>query len=404
MKNLFSYHFVGLGFVGLTTALAFSEKIKEINAIETDKKKLYKIKNGEIPFFEPVLPKILKKNKKKINFSSNLMLEKNKINIVFLSVGTPQSKNGKINLTYVENFCKEIKKKYYKYKIYLFIKSTVIPGTVRNLKKKFFKNNKNIILISNPEFLREGYAWYDTKNAEKIVIGCDNKECFKNLKSIFKIFKNKKYYTSSSEAEFIKYSSNIFLSNLISLSNCLMMIGEKIGDINIHKVFKIVKKDNRWSGFPAKMNSYFHPGIGYGGYCLPKDTEAFYFQNKNNFIKEIIATNKKVLKYQVNKILKEAKKFESIVFLGVSFKSGTDDIRDSKPIEIIKSVISKTRKNFEIIDPLVSEININRKKIKILRSFKFKKNKLYVLLNDNKKYPRFFSDNKKNILNLRYSF
>ena len=163
---------IGLGFVGLTTALGFCEKKFSVTFVENNKLKLNYIKKGKIPFQEPYLKNILKKyyKKKNVTFLTKPNILKNKINVMFICVGTPSNKNGSINLGYVTKIIKELDKKINDERVLIVIKSTVLPGTISKKLEKIIKK-KNISICSNPEFLREGYAWNDFIKTDKIVIG-----------------------------------------------------------------------------------------------------------------------------------------------------------------------------------------------------------------------------------------
>lgn len=402
---------IGLGFVGLTTALGFSEKKFKTIFVEKNIIKLRNIKKGKIPFKEPYLDKILKKNlnKKNVIFSNKIILDKKKANVLFICVGTPSNKNGSINLKYVTSVIKNINKIVKKEKVLIVVKSTVLPGTVSQ-KLLGLISNKKISICSNPEFLREGFAWKDFVNTDKIVIGYKNENDLKILKQIYKKFKGDIISDTTDTAEFIKYLSNSLLGNLISFANELTMIGENNRMINIKKSFNAVKLDKRWFGYPAMISSYLHPGLGYGGYCLPKDISAMGFMSKKNNIKNgmINSTNKinkLIFSYQVKKIIKLFKKNEKIGILGVSFKPGSDDIRSSKSVDIINYLIKKGYKKIYTFDPIVKKSNLGKISKKIKHSnFLKKDNKMkYVLCTAWKEYILFLkSKNKLDYIDLRY--
>ena len=382
-----SINVVGLGFVGLTTALGFCEKKFSTIFVENDSKKLQNIKNGIVPFKEPFLENILKKNinKSKIIFSEKILLKKNKVNIIFICVGTPSKKNGSIDLRYIEPIIRYINDVTKKEKVLIVIKSTVLPGTISNKLLKFVKK-KNISICSNPEFLREGYAWKDFINTDKIVIGYKNKNDFKTLKQLYKNFKGDIIGDTTDTAEYIKYLSNSLLGNLISFSNELTIIGESNPNIDIKKSFNAVKLDKRWFGYPAMISTYLHPGIGYGGYCLPKDISAMNFMSKklnlkNGIINATQNTNSLIFFHQVKKIIKKFKKNSRIGILGVSFKPGSDDIRSSKSIEIVKYLLKKGYKKIYTYDPLVKKSHLGKLNKKVKHSNKLDKDpqKKYIL-------------------------
>lgn len=387
---------VGLGFVGLVTAAVFAKKGLYINGIEKDLKKLKNIKKGIIDFYEPNLDENLKKYEKKLNFCSEVVIKKNKTNVIFLCVGTPSKKNGDIDLKYINNFCNKLNQ-YKNEKILLVIKSTVLPGTLNKLINKYFFSNKNILFCSNPEFLQEGSAFNDFINSEKIVVGSEKKIVKKIILQIYKKFKSKFFFTNFVTAEFIKYLSNNLLASLISYSNFMKILSYKIKNIELKKSFDAVKIDKRWFGNPAKISNYFHPGIGFGGSCLPKDVSALsYYANKNigkeNLLSKFLKINSiitdKVVKNSLIRFYRSKKK--TIVFLGVSFKPGSDDTRDSKSILFIKKFLKKIRVKYLVYDEKVKKININGKlKFVNNKKPKFDDNNFYILLTGWKSYISF---------------
>ena len=280
------------------------------------------------------------------------------------------------------------------------IKSTVPPGSTIKF-KKIFKQNKNVTLASNPEFLREGSAWKDFFASGKIVIGTTNKSSILTIKSIYKSFKEEIVFTSENTAEFIKYLSNVFLANLISFSNSMMMLAEQIGDIDVKKSFKTLKMDNRFKGNYPKILEYLNPGIGFGGYCLPKDTKSLsYISNKNlknNILDIVLKVNDETLKYQAQKIIKTQKK--NIFILGLSFKPGSDDIRFSKSIELVKILQKNKNKKIYTSDPkcFLTTKNLFNKNVKVLKKPKLIKNTVYVIATAWDEYLKFAKKIEKKI-------
>jgi UDPglucose 6-dehydrogenase len=404
---------IGLGFVGLTTALGFSYKGFTVTGIDKDKNKIISLKQNKIYFLEPQLESILKKcNKtKKISFDTNLNIKNNFINKIFICVGTPEKKNGDVDLSEIIKIIKDICNKYKKERIIIVIKSTIPPGTINNILNKIIIKNKNISLCSNPEFLREGYAWHDFLNADKIIIGSDIKRSQIEIKKLYEKFNGEKILTNSDTSEFIKYLSNCLLSNLISFSNEMMMLGEKLKNIDILKSFYSVKLDKRWSGYPANISSYFHPGLGFGGYCLPKDLRAINFLSKKKKISTKILNsvqriNKEVFMYQLQKVIKIVNKNQKICFLGVSFKPNSSDIRGSKPLELIDALIKRGYRNIEIHDPSISnyEPMSFSKNVKIKKKLKYKKENFYILTTAWSEYLNFIKKRKPiKFIDLRYT-
>lgn len=349
---------LGLGFVGLTTALAFSDKKFDVLGFDIDKVKSSKINSYKIPFFEPGLYKKLK-----LYLNKNFEI-KNKLSdviyysdIIFICVGTPSNKNGSANLKFLRNIFTKIKVNSDNKKKIFCIKSTIPPGTCNYIKSKYDINNE-LSICFYPEFLREGYAWLDFMKPDRIVLGIDSKVNKKKLNFIFKKFTNKIYFTNYKEAELLKYTSNNLLANLISFSNEISMIANEIGDINIKKIFNLLHMDKRWFGNPAKISSYVYPGIGFGGYCLPKDLDALInvAKNKNidsKILKAVKKTNTNIKHFNLKKILKQIPKKKSIIGIyGLAFKEGSDDVRDTPSYFYIKNLQKKGYTNLIVYDDL----------------------------------------------------
>ena len=400
---------IGLGFVGLTTALGFASKKNKIICVEKNPSRLNSIKKGKVPFKEPDLEKVLKKTKKNFCiFSEKPIILKSAVNIVFICVGTPCKSNGAVNLDQINKTIISIKNNHKNERIIFVIKSTVPPGTIKENLKNF--KNRNISFCSNPEFLREGFAWYDFNNTDKIVIGYERYEDFKILKKIYNKFKGDIIGVNTNTSEFIKYLSNSLLASLISFSNELTMLAEKQGDINVREAFDAVKLDKRWFGNPATISNYLHPGLGYGGYCLPKDLMALNFLAKKNKILNGIlestnSVNNKITRFQTKKLFRKFSKNNQIAILGLSFKPNSDDLRGSKSVELINVLLKKGYKKIYTYDPLVGkEIKkIFGKKVNHSKKLKFDPQKKYILCTAWKDYINFVRKlDKQNYLDFRY--
>lgn len=358
---------IGLGFVGLTTALGFSEKGLIVKGFDIDKDKRNGLNNYKIPFHEPGLQEALSQHLNERFFITESIDETvNGADIIFYCVGTPENNNGSSDLTYllqaIEDTFNNIKKD--KFKI-LVIKSTVPPSTTSEIVKPLLQSKGFIVgetvgLANNPEFLREGYAWSDFINPDRIVIGVEDDLSAEALKNIYNIFGSKIYFVNYNTAEFIKYLSNTLLSTLISFSNEMSVIAKTIGDIDIPSAFKILHKDARWSGNPAKMASYVYPGCGYGGYCLPKDTKALYHISKKKgfspkILKQNIEINKNIKVFLINELINKISKEQNIGILGLSFKPDSDDVRQSPAFDIINILLNNGYKNIIAYDPLANK-------------------------------------------------
>lgn len=375
---------IGLGFVGLTTALGLGEKGNKVYGYDTDIAKTNLIKNKKLPFFEKDLQKVLEKNLNNNFFLvSSLKDAVKKSKVIFLCVGTPSDNKGRADLKYIKSAIDNVIENINKAdKKIIVIKSTIPPSTTSKklipyIENKGFKVGKDIYVANNPEFLREGHAWDDFINPDRIVIGTnDNKYVNKVMKSIYSKFNVPIHFVTLNTGEFIKYLSNTFLSTLISYSNEMSVVADTIGDIDIKSAFKIFHEDKRWFGTPANMISYVYPGCGFGGYCLPKDTKALIqksqeFGYKAKILKDVISVNSEIKNHWIDKIKKITSKKESITILGLSFKPQSDDVRQSPAFEIIKLLLKEGYKNIIAYDPVSNALfnKIYKVPIKYAESF-----------------------------------
>ena len=403
---------VGLGFVGLTTAIGFSRKGHSIIGIEKDETILNELKKKKIRIHEPGLEKNLNIaiNKNQIKFREKILLKKK--NIFFLCVGTPLKKNNIYETKYLISAIKEILKLNEKKKsdIVLVIKSTILPDTIQRTIKPIVQNDKKIRLVSNPEFLREGYAWNDFMFPDKIIIGLENNQNKKLMCKIYKDFKSKIFFTNLSTASYIKQLSNAFFSSLVSFSNAFALVGEENKDIEIKKAFDCLSIDKRFYGFPSLISEYVRPGLGFGGYCPPKDISALESFSKNifskNYFKSIISINNNIIDLHIHKIKsKIKKKNNNIHILGLSFKPGSNDLRFSKSVELAERLYNSGFKNITLCDPvcireLKDKFNL---KYRYLRIPKLKKNTFYILATAWPKYIKFAKKiNSKYLIDTRY--
>jgi UDPglucose 6-dehydrogenase len=361
---------VGLGFVGLSISSVLASKNYNVVGIDIDNQKCSDIRNGVLPLFEPDLENTLRIGlKKKLTVSNNFSLIKN-CDIIFVAVGTPQKSNGAIELSMIKKATAtigQIIRKSKKNPI-IFIKSTVIPGTTQNVilpileKKSGKKADRGFGLISNPEFLQESNAIRDAKYPHAIVLGGKQSKYMKKAKMFFsKMHPNVPIViTNFQTAEMIKYANNSFLATKISFINQLANICQNIPGTNIDDIAKIIGLDSRI----GKL--FLNAGPGYGGACLPKDISALIkFSDKIGVKPILLSAVEKTNHEQMNNIMSLMKKIlgsipsKRITILGTAFKPNTDDVRDSKSIELIKKLL-KNKAKITIHDPKAIE---NTKKI-----------------------------------------
>ncbi|APH15172.1 UDP-glucose/GDP-mannose dehydrogenase family protein [Clostridium botulinum] len=354
----------GLGFVGLTTALAFAEKGNKVYGYDINSERSKLIENGKLPFVEPGLDSALTKHINK-NFTvvNNIEIAVKESDFIFLCVGTPCKENGEADLKYIYSVIDMISSYLNdgKYKV-VVIKSTVPPSTTSErvmsyLEEKGLKVSEKFSVANNPEFLREGYCWDDMMNSDRIVCGVSDKKGQEMLSLLYENFNTPFFAVSLNTGEFIKYLSNTLLATMISYSNEMSKVADVIGDIQIKEAFKILHMDKRWK--TENMSSYVYPGCGYGGYCLPKDTEAMYQKStlkgyEPMILKNVISINNSMPDFMADKIMKVISKEDKIGILGLSFKPGSDDVRDSSSAKIIRILIDKGYKNILAYDPIAN--------------------------------------------------
>ena len=361
---------IGLGFVGLSLASVLASKKYDVLGIDIDKEKCEKISNGIVPFFEPELEKTLKNGlKKKLSISKNFLKIKD-CDVIFVTVGTPQKENGEINLSMVKNAISEIGKNISKSKKnpIIFIKSTVIPGTVQNVilpileKKSKKKVEMGFGLFSNPEFLQESTAIKDTKYPHVIILGGNKTKFLSKAKKILsKIHPQVPIIiTNHQTAEMIKYANNSFLATKISFINQISNICQNIPGANVDDIAKAIGLD------PRIGKLFLNAGPGYGGSCLPKDVKAIMnFSSKTGssptFLNAVEKTNQEQIENIIKLIGKNCGdiKNKKITILGLSFKPNTEDIRDSISLKIIKNLLNK-QADIVVHDPMAIE-NVKKK-------------------------------------------
>lgn len=409
----------GLGFVGLTTAVGFAKKGFEVFGYEIDENKAKALNELKIPFYEKDLDSALKDVLGvKLKITSDIKEALKNAKIIFYCIGTPMSDDGSADLSFLLTALKDTAANISlcdKAPI-LIIKSTVPPSSCKEVFIPHLQNlgldaEKDFILANNPEFLREGFAYDDFMNPDRIVIGSKDSKSIKELELLYEPFTKDIFFTSLNTAEFIKYLSNTTLSLNISYANEMSMIAQVVGDIDIIKAFSILHKDKRFSGNPAGISSYLYPGMGFGGYCLPKDTLALYKKAKDvgyeaKILKDILAVNEEVINFYANKLKNELSQDENIGILGLSFKPQSDDVRDSKSATFIKKLLELGFRNIYAYDPIANEIFKNTYDFKIsyensLESIK-NKCKVLVLATAWDEFKTLLNEKDKKIYNLRY--
>ncbi|HJO01828.1 MAG TPA: UDP-glucose/GDP-mannose dehydrogenase family protein [Candidatus Woesearchaeota archaeon] len=349
---------IGTGYVGLATATVFAELGNDVIGADIDKDKIDKLNNGIMPIFEPGLQELVERNvkEKRLRFTHNNKEVIGHGDVIFICVGTPPKDNWEVELKYVENVALEIAQNIRSYKVIVH-KSTVPVETgdkVKKIIKDNIKENVDFDVVSNPEFLREGTAIEDTLEPDRIVIGADSKKAIEIMKKLYSPIKAPLIITDIRSAELIKHASNAFLATKISFINSVARICELSG-ADVEKVADGV-------GYDKRINRYFlNAGIGYGGSCFPKDSQAFvkiaekygYDYKLLKATNEINEDQKKHFVGMVKKALNSLND-KKIGILGLSFKPNTDDMRFAPSIYIIQE-LQKEGGKIKAYDPEAME-------------------------------------------------
>ncbi|MCL1631173.1 UDP-glucose/GDP-mannose dehydrogenase family protein [Sporolactobacillus sp. CPB3-1] len=330
---------IGTGYVGLVTGVALSEIGNRVTCIDVDPSKVEKLSNGIPTIYEPGLEELIRKNLESGNLSFTAKHQEglSDAEVVYIAVGTPQRPDGAANLDYVEQAARDIAANITR-NVIVVIKSTVPVGTNFHIKDLINKNTKNGIQIkiaSNPEFLREGSAVKDTFHGDRIVIGTEDEQTADILAELNQPFGAPIVTTDISSAEMIKYSSNAFLATKISFINEIANLCEAMG-ANVEEVAKGMGLDHRIGP------DFLKAGIGYGGSCFPKDTNALVQLAGNanhdfNLLKSVIEVNNHQQVLLLNKIESRFGSIQGkrVAVLGLAFKPNTDDLRESPAFVMI---------------------------------------------------------------------
>lgn len=355
---------IGSGYVGLVAGACFAELGHDVVLVDKDEKKYQALTSGKCPIHENNLPELLARNHgKRLTFSQSLAEPVRKSQVIFVAVGTPPSVNGEADLSYVESVAREIAGCINSYKI-IVGKSTVPVYTSEWVRKVMLLNGapSNLFEVaSNPEFLREGSAVTDFLYPDRIVIGVNSEGAANILRDLYKPLLNAGYYhrpdvipapkgavypppmlvTSAKSAELIKYASNAFLAMKVSFINAVATLCESVG-ADVDQVREGIGTDTRIGP------RFLYPGIGYGGSCFPKDLSAYRAVARNcgydfRLLEEVMQINSEQQKRFVRKVRSAlwTLKGKRLGVLGLSFKGGTDDVRESPAISIIEMLLAE---------------------------------------------------------------
>lgn len=347
---------IGTGYVGLVTGTCLAETGNEVLCIDIDQHKVEQMKSGVVPIYEPHLDVLFDRNIRagRLDFSTSLAKGLEHGDIIFLALPTPEDGDGAADLSYVLGVAKEIGKIIKSYKV-IVDKSTVPVGTSDKVKETISKEtNVEFDVVSNPEFLREGFAVDDFLKPERIVIGSSSEKATGLMRKLYKPFVrsgNPIITMDERSAELTKYAANSFLATKITFMNEIANFCEKVG-ADVDKVRVGMGTDSRIG------KRFLFPGIGYGGSCFPKDVKALYKSGQDNdyefsILKSVIKVNdiqKKILIPRIEKHFNNSLKGKTFGIWGLSFKPETDDIREAPSLYMVEALLEHGA-SLRVFDP-----------------------------------------------------
>ncbi|MBR5691730.1 MAG: UDP-glucose/GDP-mannose dehydrogenase family protein [Verrucomicrobia bacterium] len=349
---------IGTGYVGLVTGTCFAEIGHDVICVDNAPEKVKMLNSGQMPIFEPGLEEMVKRNAAagRLKFTSSTKEGVEKSDVVFIAVPTPPQPDGSVDLSFMEKVSREIAEVLTRYKV-IVDKSTVPVRTgekVAETIKRYCKSKVEFDVVSNPEFLREGFAVDDFLHPDRIVLGVQNQRPVHALKEIYAPIKAPVVVTDINSAELIKHASNSFLALKISYINAVSVICEEAG-ANVEEVAAGMGMDKRIG------RSFLNASLGFGGSCFPKDLSAFIKISEQlgydfGLLREVQKINALQMERFVRKmadtlwVIKEKK----IGVLGLAFKQNTDDIRMSPAIALCQR-LRKEGAHLRVYDPKAME-------------------------------------------------
>lgn len=356
---------VGSGYVGLVAGACLAELGHDVILVDNDAAKLAALKKGEVPIHERFLPELLQRHRgSRLNFSGDLTQAALESAVIFIAVGTPPTEEGEADLSYVESVAREIAGAVNGGFKIVVEKSTVPVYTSTWVRKVMMLNGAaegSFDVASNPEFLREGTAVTDFLYPDRIVVGADSERCAAVLREIYRPMTEGTYYrgknavpapdgspvppplivTSTKSAELIKHASNAFLAMKISFINAVASVCESVG-ADVSQVCQGMGTDSRIG------RRFLRPGVGYGGSCFPKDLMAFRAVARDcgydfSLLDEVIRINEDMRQRFLRKVRHAlwTLKGKRLAVLGLSFKGGTDDVRESPALALVESLLKE---------------------------------------------------------------
>ena len=334
---------IGSGYVGLVTGACFAHLGHEVVCVDNDLKKIATLQKGKVPIYEPGLLEMLRQNvrEKRLSFSSSIVQAVRRSEVLFICVNTPPKENGEADLSFIENVSREIARHLKEYRL-IVEKSTVPVQTgewIDKTMREYHPQSSSLFdVASNPEFLREGSAIHDFLEPDRVILGVESPRAEKILRKLYEPLKAPILVTDIKSAEIIKHASNSFLASKITFINVVARVCDAVG-ADIEQVAKGMGLD------PRIGPSFLKAGIGFGGFCFPKDLAAFLAMARKlgvhfDLLKDILQSNEEQKLYFVQKIENVLwnLKGKTLAMLGLSFKPDTDDMRFAPSIDIIQAL------------------------------------------------------------------
>ncbi|MEX1193142.1 MAG: UDP-glucose/GDP-mannose dehydrogenase family protein [Brumimicrobium sp.] len=337
---------VGTGYVGLVTGTCFAETGNQVICVDIDNDKVKRMQDGEVPIYEPHLDVIFERNIKqdRLHFTTNLAEAIMDAEIIFLALPTPPGEDGSADLSYVLGVAEELGNIITDYKV-IVDKSTVPVGTAEKVDRAIRKNTDvPFAIVSNPEFLREGFAVDDFLNPDRVVIGSSDKKAIQIMKELYQPFIRDGHpliIMDEKSAELTKYAANSFLATKITFMNEVANFCEKVG-ADVDKIREGIGSDSRIG------HKFLYPGIGFGGSCFPKDVNALLKSGRDydyNFsiIDAVLKVNNNQKLKLLEKVISYFGDIKGLKFAlwGLAFKPDTDDIREAPSLYLIKELLDR---------------------------------------------------------------
>lgn len=349
---------IGTGYVGLVSGTCFAEVGHQVICVDKDSRKIELLQQGGIPIYEPGLENLVRRNVAagRLRFSDSTADGVENSDVIFIAVPTPPQPDGSVDLSFIEGVAREIASQLTTYRI-VVDKSTVPVKTAEKVTetiRRYCKTKVEFDVVSNPEFLREGFAVEDLMKPDRIVIGVGSQRPVAAMRDVYEPFEAPIIVTDTNSAELIKHAANSFLALKISYANALSVICEAAG-ANVQEV-------TRGMGLDARIGTRFlQAGLGFGGSCFPKDLSAFIqISHRLGYDFRLLREVQRINSEQMDRFVKKITdtlwvlKDKRIGVLGLAFKQNTDDVRTSPAIEVCQRLLAQGA-HLRVFDPQAME-------------------------------------------------